>query len=145
MALQNPGLLVQGELSQSITKMFSELTAYRFFPILRNPNKMIPALCSAERYVECPSYLFEFYKSTIGGLHIIFKDKPPWRPCGSPLNPQTKGGFFGHGDIRSSGIRARANIEMKRAALEKAAEGRNSSTLPSWKDNNRSINWLRSL
>lgn len=53
--------------------------------------------------------------------------------------------ILGHADIRSTDIYARANIEMKRAALEKAAEGSNSSRLPSWQENKGLMNWLRCL
>jgi integrase/recombinase XerD len=53
--------------------------------------------------------------------------------------------ILGHADIRSTDIYARANIEMKRAALEKAAEGSTSSRLPSWLENNGLMNWLRCL
>lgn len=53
--------------------------------------------------------------------------------------------ILGHADIRSTDIYARANIEMKRTALEKAAERKNSRTLPSWQENKGLMDWLRSL
>jgi hypothetical protein len=40
---------------------------------------------------------------------------------------------------------ARANLEMKRKALEKVADDTPLSTIPSWKQDNTLMEWLRSL
>ena len=53
--------------------------------------------------------------------------------------------ILGHVDIRSTDIYARADMEMKRNALEKAAEMAPSVNLPSWKENKDLMDWLRSL
>jgi len=52
--------------------------------------------------------------------------------------------ILGHVDIRSTDIYARAYMEMRRKALEKA-EMAPSVTLPSWRDNKGLMDWLRSL
>ncbi|MDO5215746.1 site-specific integrase [Legionella pneumophila] len=52
--------------------------------------------------------------------------------------------FLGHVDIKTTEIYARANLEMKRAAIEKV-----STTpipkVPSWKENKSLLQWLQSL
>jgi integrase/recombinase XerD len=53
--------------------------------------------------------------------------------------------ILGHADIRSTDIYARADMEMKRRALEKAAEMVPSGKLPSWQDDKGLMDWLRSL
>ena len=54
--------------------------------------------------------------------------------------------ILGHTDIRSTDIYARADMEMKRRALEKAsATEPPSATLPSWQENKGMMEWLRSL
>ena len=53
--------------------------------------------------------------------------------------------ILGHADIRSTNIYARADMEMKRRALEKAAPGVASTSLPSWQEDKSLMNWLRSL
>jgi site-specific recombinase XerD len=53
--------------------------------------------------------------------------------------------ILGHADIRSTDVYARADMEMKRHALEKAAESAPSVSLPSWRDNKGLMEWLRSL
>jgi integrase/recombinase XerD len=53
--------------------------------------------------------------------------------------------ILGHADIRSTDIYARADIEMKRRALEKATTMAPSGTLPSWRGDKGLMDWLRSL
>ena len=53
--------------------------------------------------------------------------------------------ILGHVDIRSTDIYARADMEMKRNALEKASEMAPSVTLPSWRNNKGLMDWLCSL
>jgi len=53
--------------------------------------------------------------------------------------------ILGHADIRSTDIYARADMNMKRHALEKAAEKGPSVSLPSWQNNKGLMEWLRSL
>jgi integrase/recombinase XerD len=53
--------------------------------------------------------------------------------------------ILGHADIRSTDIYARADMEMKRRALEKATKTAPSSTLPSWQGDKGLMDWLRSL
>jgi site-specific recombinase XerD len=52
--------------------------------------------------------------------------------------------ILGHADIRTTDIYARADMEMKRRALEKAASTR-SSTVPSWQEDTGLMSWLHSL
>lgn len=52
--------------------------------------------------------------------------------------------FLGHVDIKTTEIYARANLEMKRAALEKAGTVPKPK-LPSWKENKSLLQWLQSL
>ncbi len=53
--------------------------------------------------------------------------------------------FLGHADVKTTEIYARANLEMKRKALEKVADESPLSTLPSWKQDKTLLEWLRSL
>jgi len=53
--------------------------------------------------------------------------------------------ILGHADIRSTDIYARADIEMKRHALQKAAEMAPPVNLPSWRENKGLMEWLSSL
>ena len=53
--------------------------------------------------------------------------------------------ILGHADIRSTDIYARADIKMKRHALQKAAEMAPSVKVPSWRDNKGLMEWLSSL
>jgi integrase/recombinase XerD len=52
--------------------------------------------------------------------------------------------FLGHVYIKTTEIYARANLEMKRAALEKVSAAP-TPTLPSWKENKSLLQWLQSL
>lgn len=53
--------------------------------------------------------------------------------------------ILGHADIRSTDIYARADMEMKRCALEKTIKVAPSGTLPYWQGDKGLMNWLRSL
>lgn len=53
--------------------------------------------------------------------------------------------FLGHVDVKTTEIYARANLEMKRKALEKAADGTPLPTIPSWTQNKTLLEWLHSL
>jgi site-specific recombinase XerD len=53
--------------------------------------------------------------------------------------------FLGHADAKTTEIYARANLEMKRKALEKVADDAPLSTIPSWKQDETLLEWLRSL
>jgi site-specific recombinase XerD len=52
--------------------------------------------------------------------------------------------FLGHVDVKTTQIYARANLEMKRHALEKVADTP-LPTMPSWQQNKTLLDWLRSL
>jgi len=53
--------------------------------------------------------------------------------------------FLGHVDAKTTQIYARANLEMKRKALEKISEPSLVQTIPSWQRNKDLLDWLRSL
>ncbi|MDN7182866.1 site-specific integrase [Caballeronia sp. SEWSISQ10-4 2] len=53
--------------------------------------------------------------------------------------------FLGHVDVKTTEIYARANLEMKRKALEKAVDGTPLPTIPSWQQNKSLLDWLHSL
>ena len=56
--------------------------------------------------------------------------------------------ILGHVDIRTTEIYARADLEMKRKALQKAADSPNAVAKPnlsSWHDNKDLLDWLSSL
>jgi site-specific recombinase XerD len=53
--------------------------------------------------------------------------------------------ILGHADIRTTDIYARADMEMKRRALEKAASTGPSTPVPSWQQDKSLMSWLRSL
>jgi site-specific recombinase XerD len=53
--------------------------------------------------------------------------------------------FLGHVDVKTTQIYARANLEMKRNALEKIGEPSPIQTIPCWQQNKDLLNWLRSL
>ncbi|CEG57788.1 TPA: tyrosine-type recombinase/integrase [Legionella pneumophila subsp. pneumophila] len=52
--------------------------------------------------------------------------------------------FLGHVDIKTTEIYARANLEMKRAAIEKVSTAP-IPKIPSWKENKSLLQWLQSL
>jgi len=53
--------------------------------------------------------------------------------------------FLGHVDVKTTEIYARANLEMKRKALEKISEPSSVPTIPCWQQNKDLLDWLRSL
>jgi site-specific recombinase XerD len=53
--------------------------------------------------------------------------------------------FLGHVDVKTTEIYARANLEMKRKALEKVADVGAIPKIPSWKQNKPLLQWLQSL
>jgi len=56
--------------------------------------------------------------------------------------------ILGHADIKTTDVYARANLEMKRSALKKAAAAPNAivaPTLPTWRDDATLLDWLSSL
>ena len=53
--------------------------------------------------------------------------------------------FLRHVDVKTTQIYARANLEMKRKALEKAADSTTLPKMPSWKQNKTLLDWLHSL
>ena len=53
--------------------------------------------------------------------------------------------FLGHVDVKTTQIYARANLEMKRKALEKVADASPLPKIPSWKQDKTLLEWLHSL
>lgn len=53
--------------------------------------------------------------------------------------------FLGHADVKTTQIYARANLEMKRKALEKISDSSPVQAIPSWQQNKNLLEWLRSL
>ncbi len=53
--------------------------------------------------------------------------------------------FLGHVDVKTTQIYARANLEMKRKALEKVSDSSPVSKIPSWQENKTLLEWLHSL
>jgi integrase/recombinase XerD len=53
--------------------------------------------------------------------------------------------FLGHVDVKTTHIYARANLEMKRNALEKISEPSPVPSIPSWQQNKSLLDWLHSL
>jgi integrase/recombinase XerD len=53
--------------------------------------------------------------------------------------------FLGHVDVKTTQIYARANLEMKRRALEKISDPSPVGPIPSWHQNKDLLDWLRSL
>jgi site-specific recombinase XerD len=53
--------------------------------------------------------------------------------------------FLGHVDVKTTEIYARANLEMKRNALEKINDSSPVQAIPPWQQNQDLLEWLRSL
>jgi 2-methylaconitate cis-trans-isomerase PrpF len=53
--------------------------------------------------------------------------------------------FLGHADVKTTQIYARANLEMKRKALEKVAGDSPLPQIPAWKQDKTLLEWLHSL
>ena len=55
------------------------------------------------------------------------------------------GNALGHVDAKTTQIYARANLEMKRNALDKISDSSPVRAIPSWQQNKNLLEWLRSL
>ena len=53
--------------------------------------------------------------------------------------------FLGHVDVKTTQIYARANLEMKRNALEKITEPSPVPSIPAWQQDKNLLDWLHSL
>lgn len=53
--------------------------------------------------------------------------------------------FLGHEDVKTTQIYARANLEMKRKALEKVSDASAFPEIPSWQQDHTLLEWLHSL
>jgi integrase/recombinase XerD len=53
--------------------------------------------------------------------------------------------FLGHVDVKTTQIYARANLEMKRKALEKISDSSAIPKIPSWQQDKNLLEWLKSL
>ena len=53
--------------------------------------------------------------------------------------------FLGHQEVATTQVYARANLEMKRKALEKVADGSTFPEVPSWKKDRALLEWLDAL
>jgi site-specific recombinase XerD len=53
--------------------------------------------------------------------------------------------LLGHADVKTTEIYAKADLKMKRQALEKVADVLPTSSLPSWQTNKELLGWLKSL
>jgi site-specific recombinase XerD len=53
--------------------------------------------------------------------------------------------FLGHADVTTTEIYARADLDMKRRALEKIETPVAPRSLPSWHDDSELLTWLRAL
>jgi site-specific recombinase XerD len=53
--------------------------------------------------------------------------------------------FLGHEDVKTTQVYAKANLEMKRRALEKVSNDVPTHGLPTWQQNNDLLTWLQSL
>ena len=99
------------------------------------------------------NYILQKYAREVQEIHPYFKEK---------ISPHTlrhtkgmhllQGGvsldvirdFLGHVDIKTTEIYVRANLEMKRAAIEKVSPAP-IPKIPSWKKNKSLLKWLQSL
>ena len=54
------------------------------------------------------------------------------------------GNALGHVDVKTTQIYARANLEMKRNALDKISDSSPVRAIPSWQQNKNLLEWLRS-
>ena len=53
--------------------------------------------------------------------------------------------FLGHADLKSTEIYARADLDMKRRALDKARIKSPTPAIPSWQKDKGLLEWLTSL
>jgi integrase/recombinase XerD len=63
----------------------------------------------------------------------------------SGISPEMIRDFLGHVDVKTTQIYARANLEMKRIALERISDSSPVRAIPSWQQNKNPLEWLRSL
>jgi site-specific recombinase XerD len=63
----------------------------------------------------------------------------------SGITPEMIRDFLGHVDVKTTQIYARANLEMKRNALERITDSSPVQAIPSWQQNKNLLEWLRSL
>lgn len=63
----------------------------------------------------------------------------------SGISPEMIRDFLGHVDVKTTQIYARANLEMKRIALERISDSSPVRAIPSWQQNKNLLEWLRSL
>ena len=63
----------------------------------------------------------------------------------SGISPEMIRDFLGHVDVKTTQIYARANLEMKRIALERISDSSPVRAIPSWRQNKNLLEWLRSL
>jgi site-specific recombinase XerD len=99
-------------------------------------------------------YILEKYVNAVRGNHPGFT-----QPVSPHCLRHTKGmhllqsgvpleiirDFLGHVDVKTTQIYARANLEMKRKALEKVADVSPLPEIPSWKQDKTLLEWLHSL
>jgi integrase/recombinase XerD len=99
-------------------------------------------------------YILEKYVNTVRGNHPGFT-QPVSPHClrhtrgmhllqsGVPL--EIIRDFLGHVDVKTTQIYARANLEMKKKALEKIDDASPLPKIPSWKQDKTLLEWLHSL
>ncbi len=99
-------------------------------------------------------YILEKYVNAVRGNHPGFT-----QPVSPHCLRHTKGmhllqsgvsleiirDFLGHVDVKTTQIYARANLEMKRKALEKVADVSPLPKIPSWQEDKTLLEWLHSL
>ncbi|CAH2811655.1 MAG: hypothetical protein CBARDMAM_6636 [uncultured Caballeronia sp.] len=81
-------------------------------------------------------------------LHAFFRyvqSEVPERLLQSGVPLEIIRDFLGHVDMKTTEIYVRANLEMKRKALEKAEDGTLLPKIPSWQQNKSLFEWLHSL
>lgn len=69
------------------------------------------------------------------GMHLV--------ECGIPLEYIRD--MFGHSDCKTTQIYARANLEMKKKALESVGPNSATPKMPTWQEDKNLMDWLRSL
>jgi site-specific recombinase XerD len=99
-------------------------------------------------------YILQKYVELVRGVHPAFT-----QPVSPHCLRHTKGmhllqagvsleiirDFLGHADVKTTQIYARANLEMKRKALESLAGDSPLPQLPAWKRDKTLLEWLHSL
>ena len=60
----------------------------------------------------------------------------------SGISPEMIRDFLGHVDVKTTQIYARANLEMKRIALERISDSSPVRAIPSWQQNKNLLEWL---